>query len=1283
MMMGGRARAQSVTASGNSKAQLIAAYNELGKELGDRRMRVVGNYTIGRAIGEGSYGKVRLGTHRLTGTKVALKQIPKDCSAQLTREIHHHRQLHHPHIVQLYEVIATESSIWLVTELCNGGELFDYLVEKGRFDEYETRILFGQLCLAIAYCHEQGVVHRDIKLENVLLDEHCQVKLSDFGFTREFERGSLLETFCGTTGYASPEMLQGQKYLGPEVDVWSLGIILYSLLVGTLPFDDDDEEETKRKVLAGDFDMPEWISPEVGDLLKGVLELDPAKRFTMQQVLASPWFSKHIYPSSPPPTEAILPSTGMDGESKPSRPASVSLDGVLASSIVPDQRPSTPPNQPALQGTSVDQTPRPRLSESGPEASPSRPHAERKNSTQSIAPPLPTRTPVRTKRRSVSSTVSPPATPKVRPLSAALTATEPVDFFGAMKKQTAVVFSSPQERLMLSSLAALGFDTGQIVHSVLTNACDSAGALWWIMRKKLGNNYMLPEEHTGQVVPDPSSDGGLQIIAEASGSALELDETGQGASVNGIRPMVLLEEVDASKKKKQRPHADSVQESSDAVIPTKDKEKLPSSAPPDFAIVPATPITAEELSKASPLPTSLSTLSPIRSLPSPTTGIDSHNSSPSGSKINANRQGRTSSISMLQRATTVLGGAAGLVRKKSEENGLRDSGGSREKERSSDEPRSSNGSGRLTKSPPPGKVSREAKERERENSAEISSVQKTSGNPSTPATFPGHIKSSSTVAKSNVQQPAMRRSATEGSSLTSPSLNRELAKPRNRTSILNTFRTWLGNDSKRERKGGFTFGTPSNTPTGKHSSPPSAYSKGYFNQAPFGYPERAPTPRKRTSTGKGTASRRGGRGHKDKRPSISSRRSSSVPSRRSSVGSLASLAKQKGVLGSVDEYSVYNGEPLSRRMSSNSRRSIGAKTPIDEDPFGPSRPGSARSNSMNTSLAKRGKRHSKSSSTSSGGSLGRRGNNRPPSRSGTTSPTGNRAHRRAGSGGSQTRVVKQHVKPSSSIAKSLAAGATEHATISTGTRRMRSGSQSSAHSEEMSAVDDDAEFGGRRTTSPLGRPMRAVMVAQKKSAYGTPNGSLGLSASRSSWKKSWGPEPPGWAHRAAHPGVVIEVLDSRSAKTGVRDVFAGGGKSGVPPGTTSPGDDEDDWSDVDEEVVYVGGLGQLGSGHNLVPNADDSVMPPDSPMMVFTNSRAGRRTKRTPGNVMNPGQYNKASGSPAPVQTAAPASPPNQASTSSMNESMNLDRSTSRRQLPGNRTFRGPAIVEEEEEEEE
>jgi len=165
----------------------------------------------------GTYGKVRIGTHRLTSTRVAIKQIPKEMSAQLTREIHHHRRLHHAHVTQLYEVLATENSIWLVTELCSGGELFDYLAEKGRLSEEETKKIFGQLCLATHYIHESGAVHRDLKLENVLLDDRCNVKIGDFGFTREFEHGRLLDTFCGTTGYAAPEMLLGQKYSGPGV----------------------------------------------------------------------------------------------------------------------------------------------------------------------------------------------------------------------------------------------------------------------------------------------------------------------------------------------------------------------------------------------------------------------------------------------------------------------------------------------------------------------------------------------------------------------------------------------------------------------------------------------------------------------------------------------------------------------------------------------------------------------------------------------------------------------------------------------------------------------------------------------------------------------------------------------------------------------------------------------------------------------------------------------------------------------------------------------------------
>jgi serine/threonine protein kinase len=147
----------------------------------------------------GTYGLVHLCTHRLTSTRCAIKKIPKALTSSLTREIHHHRRLHHPHVCQLLEVLATETHIYLVTELCAGGELFDYLVERGRLSEVEARRIFGELGLAVGYLHEMGVVHRDLKLENVLLDEECRVKLGDLGFVREYEPGRMLETFCGTT----------------------------------------------------------------------------------------------------------------------------------------------------------------------------------------------------------------------------------------------------------------------------------------------------------------------------------------------------------------------------------------------------------------------------------------------------------------------------------------------------------------------------------------------------------------------------------------------------------------------------------------------------------------------------------------------------------------------------------------------------------------------------------------------------------------------------------------------------------------------------------------------------------------------------------------------------------------------------------------------------------------------------------------------------------------------------------------------------------------------------
>lgn len=654
---------------------------------------------------------------------------------------------------------------------------------------------------------------------------------------------------------------------------------------------------------------------------------------------------------------------------------------------------------------------------------------------------------------------------------------------------------------------------------------------------------------------------------------------------------------------------------------------------------------------------------------------------------------------MLQRATTVLGGAASLVRKKSEENALAGRGSSissgRDKDKSIEEPRSSSGSGgRLTKSPPPGKVSKESSQRDREGSVDGSTVNRasSSGSPSA-ATHPGRAKASPPPAF--IHQPIPRRSITEGGRPVSPLVTRELAKPRNRASILNTFRTWF-DDGRRKRKTGSSFSTPNNSPAGALLASPSAPGRtGYFpNDA--GYPDRPYTPRKRNSSGKGTGPRRGG-SRKDKRHSISSRRSSSVPSRRSSVGSMASIPVPSATLGSVGEYTVYNGVPLTRRQSNGSKKSLGlgAKTPLEEDVFDPSRPGSARSNPQRappvSGVGRLGKSHSKSSSTSSGASLGRTRqgskSNRPPSRSETRSPTNtvSKRHSRVGSGSSQTKVVKQQAKKVPALGNSVAA-ASETPVLTSKTRHGRSNSVGSMQSVGSSALDEDSEF-GRRAASPINRTQRTVHVAQKKqTTYGAPSGSLGYASHRSSWKKSWGQEPPGWATRAATQSVIIEILDTRNLKNGIRDVFAGGGKSGVPPGSTPPEeDDEDDWSDIEDDGMYAGGLGQLGSAHT--PNSNHNSgspnpsHPPDSPIMVFAHSNAGRRTKRVPGGTLALPPANQSGGSPLPLSNPLPVTPTGQPSALGI-DGMGIN--VSRRQLPGSRPgFRGPAIVEEEEEEEE
>jgi serine/threonine protein kinase len=189
---------------------------------------------------------------------------------------------------------VTETLVWLVLEYCPGDELYNYLLQHGKLPVDKVQKTFTQLVGAVCYVHRQSCVHRDLKLENILLDKNENVKLCDFGFTREYEgKANYLQTFCGTICYSAPEMLKGEKYAGEKVDVWSLGVILYALLCGELPFDDDDDGVTRSKILNHEPNYPDHIPPDALSLLKSLLSKRPLLRPTLPDILAHPFLAEH------------------------------------------------------------------------------------------------------------------------------------------------------------------------------------------------------------------------------------------------------------------------------------------------------------------------------------------------------------------------------------------------------------------------------------------------------------------------------------------------------------------------------------------------------------------------------------------------------------------------------------------------------------------------------------------------------------------------------------------------------------------------------------------------------------------------------------------------------------------------------------------------------------------------------------------------------------------------------------------------------------------------------
>ncbi|PSN45623.1 hypothetical protein C0J52_16996 [Blattella germanica] len=215
----------------------------------------VGFYDIEKTIGKGNFAVVKLARHRITKTKV----------------------------------METKNMIYIVSEYASQGEIFDYIARYGRMSENAARRKFWQILSAVEYCHNRRVVHRDLKAENLLMDSHMNIKIADFGFSNYYTPGEQLDTWCGSPPYAAPEVFEGKKYTGPEIDVWSLGVVLYVLVCGALPFDGSTLQSLRDRVLSGRFRIPYFMSSDCESLIRKMLVLDPSKRLSVEHIKRHSW----------------------------------------------------------------------------------------------------------------------------------------------------------------------------------------------------------------------------------------------------------------------------------------------------------------------------------------------------------------------------------------------------------------------------------------------------------------------------------------------------------------------------------------------------------------------------------------------------------------------------------------------------------------------------------------------------------------------------------------------------------------------------------------------------------------------------------------------------------------------------------------------------------------------------------------------------------------------------------------------------------------------------------
>ncbi|PIB00701.1 Protein kinase kin1 [Cercospora beticola] len=269
-----------------------------------------GTWELGKTIGAGSMGKVKLARNKETGEQVAVKIVPRNSQgeehrsqaererAEHSKEVRTAREaaivtlVDHPYICGMRDVVHTNYHWYMLFEYVNGGQMLDYIISHGRLKEKQARKFGRQIASALDYCHRNSIVHRDLKIENILISKTGDIKIIDFGLSNLFSPKSTLKTFCGSLYFAAPELLQAKQYTGPEVDVWSFGIVLYVLVCGKVPFDDQSMPQLHAKIKKGFVEYPPWLSNECRGLIARMLTTNPLERASLQEIMTHPWMTK-------------------------------------------------------------------------------------------------------------------------------------------------------------------------------------------------------------------------------------------------------------------------------------------------------------------------------------------------------------------------------------------------------------------------------------------------------------------------------------------------------------------------------------------------------------------------------------------------------------------------------------------------------------------------------------------------------------------------------------------------------------------------------------------------------------------------------------------------------------------------------------------------------------------------------------------------------------------------------------------------------------------------------